>query len=109
MICLYLLVGSVGSPVSLTVGNVKCCLDLVGEDSSSQVGDPGIPVGDEGIGGEPLSTWKESSLSIVICSAAKPDEFRPISVRVLSSSKRLLAYLLDRSFNLDTQINKYLH
>lgn len=47
---------SVGSSVSLTVGNVKCCLDLVGDDSSSQVGVPGTPVGDEGMGGDPLST-----------------------------------------------------
>jgi len=80
---------------------VKCCFDFVGDDSSSQVGEPGRPVGDEGIGGDPLSTWKESSLSIVICSAAKPEELRPISVRVLSSSNRLLAYLLESSFNLN--------
>lgn len=96
-----LLVASAGSSVSLTVGNVKCCLDLVGDSSSSQPGDPGIPVGDEGIGGDPLSTWNESSLSMVICSAAKPDELRPISVRVLSSSNRLLAYLRESSFNLN--------
>lgn len=98
----YLLMDSVGSSVSLTVGNVKCCLDFVGDNSSSQVGDPVKPVGDEGMGGDPLSTWNESSLSMVICSAAKPDEFRPISVRVRSSSNRLLAYLLDSSFNLNT-------
>lgn len=103
-IILYLLVGSIGSSVSLTVGNVKCCLDLVGDDSSSQLGDPVIPVGDEGTGGDPLSAWNESSLSMVICSAAKPDELRPISVRVRSSSKRLLAYLLESSFNLNKRV-----
>jgi len=60
LICLYnfsyLLEGSEGSSISLSAGNVKCCLDLVGDDSSlSQVGDPGTPVGDEGMGGDPLS------------------------------------------------------
>lgn len=98
----YLLACSaIGSSVSLTVGNVKCCLDLVGV-SSPHPGDPWTPVGEEGIGGDPLSTWKESSLSMVICSAAKPDELRPISVRVRSSSNRLLAYLLDSNLNLRT-------